>query len=436
MATQSPDLSIAQAQANFESSAVQLELHQPGTLRDSASVQDLRRGRRWSAQRNVGIISLVERQGMLMWDLAPQVNAQNPRLRRARPHLGILGRLIGRKEFKALGPNEVGAFLARLDDGLTPSKGLRQWNVHSSKLEKAEPAPTGRILLFIHGTFSKSENLFEDITLTAAGRDFLGRAATQYEQILAFDHATVSVSPMLNAVDLRNKLGSSTAEVDIVCHSRGGLVARWWMEIFDPLPGRKKRAVFVGAPLNGTSLASPVRLKAGLNAMATLSKLLGAVGMAVPFMSAPMAILRVMGSVVAASTRAPLVDAALAMIPGLNGQSRVDNNAELLRLNENKQNIESYNFVVSNFQSSSPGWQFWRYITEGKRMAEAAADLIVFPGNNDLVVDTDSMTEIPGLAPIGAGSLYDFGTNGRVHHTNYFQMEETVSFTTRCLGIT
>jgi alpha-beta hydrolase superfamily lysophospholipase len=382
------------------------------------------------------MISLVERQGMLLWDLAPQINAQNPRLRRARPHLGILGRLVGRKEFKALGPNEVGGFLARLDEGLTPSRGLRQWREPSQKLENIQTvSPTGRILLFIHGTFSKSEHLFDDLTQTVAGQTFLGRASTKYNQILAFDHATVSVSPMLNAVDLRNMLGNSTAEVDIVCHSRGGLVARWWMEIFDLLPARKKRAVFVASPLNGTSLASPVRLRAGLNAMATLSKLLGTVGMAVPFMSAPLAILRVMGSVVAASTRAPLVDAALAMIPGLNGQSRVDNNPELLRLNGNKQNIESYNFVVSNFQSSSPGWQFWRYITEGKRIAEAAADLLVFPGNNDLVVDTASMTEIPGLAPIAAASLYDFGTNGRVHHTNYFQMEETISFIQRCLDI-
>src|ERR1700752_4145176 len=101
MATQPQDPSIEQVQANFESCAAQLDLHQPGTLRASASVQDLRRGRRWSARQNIGMISLVERQGMLLWDLAPQINAQNPRLRRARPHLGILGRLIGRKEFKA-----------------------------------------------------------------------------------------------------------------------------------------------------------------------------------------------------------------------------------------------------------------------------------------------------------------------------------------------
>jgi hypothetical protein len=184
-------------------------------------------------------------------------------------------------------------------------------------------------MLIIHGTFSSSEHLFEEIRKAPYGDKFLARASGAYTQILAFDHPTVSVSPMINAVDLRNALAGSGADVDIVCHSRGGLVARWWMEAFDALSIRRRRAIIVAAPLAGTSLASPVRLRAGLNVLATYSKVLGTAAMAVPFMMAPAAILRVVGSVVGVTSRVPLVDAALAMIPGLNGQSRVDNNAEL-----------------------------------------------------------------------------------------------------------
>ena len=50
-------------------------------------------------------------------------------------------------------------------------------------------------------------------------------------------------------------------------------------------------------------------------------------------MKAPAAILRLIGSVFGVAPRVPLVDAAVAMIPGLAGQSRTSNNSELCRLN-------------------------------------------------------------------------------------------------------
>ena len=50
----------------------------------------------------------------------------------------------------------------------------------------------------------------------------------------------------------------------MVCHSRGGLVTRWWLEVFqrDLMP--RARVVFVASPLMGTGLASPYRLRTAL----------------------------------------------------------------------------------------------------------------------------------------------------------------------------
>ena len=105
--------------------------------------------------------------------------------------------------------------------------------------------------------------------------------------------------------------------------------------------------------------AAPPRLRAGLNALANLSRLLGSAGMAIPLMKAPAAILRVIGSVVGIASKTPLVDAAVAMIPGLAAQSRTNNNSELIRLNGRTQKAQ-YFFVRSGFQNtserSSPLW--------------------------------------------------------------------------------
>lgn len=116
-------------------------------------------------------------------------------------------------------------------------------------LGAAKPAATGRILLFVHGTFSKSEALFDQLNDPnfPAGRDFLGRALQHYAQVLAFNHPTISVSPLLNALDLARLLADTAADIDVVCHSRGGLVTRWWLEAFDRGPGRR-RVVLVGSP--------------------------------------------------------------------------------------------------------------------------------------------------------------------------------------------
>ena len=74
---------------------------------------------------------------------------------------------------------------------------------------------------------------------------------------------------------------------------------------------------------------------------------------------------------------------------------------------------------------TKPGWKFWKWFRKGT-LFDAGADLI-FPGANDLVVDTVSMTDVPGNV-IQPGDLLDFGTGDVVHHTNYFEQKDTLDF--------
>jgi hypothetical protein len=198
----------------------------------------------------------------------------------------------------------------------------------------------------------------------------------------------------------------------------------------------------VGSPLDGTSLAAPPRLRAALDLLTNVGR---AVEMAstvasggFPFFTVVTGLLRVITSITTLAAKTPVIDAAVAMIPGLSGQSQVQNNEELLRLNQASSLSPDYFAVISDFQPSSPGWAFWKYfVNVGDRLKAAGADL-VFEGPNDLVVDTGSMNVLarrPGNVLIPPARIHDFGVSPTVHHTVYFRQPETPVFIEKCLGL-
>ena len=76
------------------------------------------------------------------------------------------------------------------------------------------------------------------------------------------------MAPWLNALDLNQALAPLRSRIDVVCHSRGGLVLGWALKLA-PLP--VDQVVFVGSPLMGTSLASPYRLREALDFLANVA---------------------------------------------------------------------------------------------------------------------------------------------------------------------
>lgn len=122
----------------------------------------------------------------------------------------------------------------------------------------------------------------------------------------------------------------------------------------------------------------------------------------------------------------PIADAAIALVPGLNGQSRVGNNYEIRRLlGAPTSATTKYYTIDSNFEPTDPGWRFWKYF-RGVQMANAVAD-VVFPGENDLVVDTDSMSQLIGGSPQPIVDSFSFGNSPTVHHCNYFRQTQTIA---------
>ena len=348
------------------------------------------------------------------------------------------GNVVRQYEFENIPPSEIGRWLDEQDQKLTPSQGLLEVVRNTLTTgSNATPIDHGRILLLIHGTFSNCDHLLAEFASIARGREFIGNEVwSQYNQILAFNHSTLSVSPVLNAIDLSRCLQGTGATVDVICHSRGGLVTRWWREDIehDARPGK---VIFVGSPLAGTSLASPYRIRQAIglltNVCGCLAKASNVAGACMPIVEPVLAgvsiLLNVVSSVSAFAANTPLVDAAIAAVPGLAAQARQGANGELLRLRSGLREAPAgYYAVQSNFQPTQPGWAFWRYFNDFKaRAVDALAD-VVFNEPNDLVVDTCSMTDLLDGIQMPNDHLLDFGTNDRVHHINYFQQEETIRF--------
>ena len=217
-------------------------------------------------------------------------------------------------------------------------------------------------------------------------------------------------------------------------------MTRWWLERYDSRARGSSRAVLVGSPLDGTSLASAPRLRAAVNLLTNVARVLekagGLASTAFPIFTVITGLLRVLASAGTIASRTPVFDAAVALVPGLLGQARVGNNEELNRLNRDCVTTPDYFAVQSDFKPDDPGWEFWKYfVNVGERAKDWAADQ-VFKEANDLVVDTASMTVLAGPPQsVSIKKIHDFGQNSKVHHTVYFRQPETAEFIAQCLGL-
>ena len=348
---------------------------------------------------------------------------------------------LGNSSSKRLDENAIGSALGRLDNKLNQTTGIRSWSSPTAS-RRATPRKSGRILLLVHGTFSKSEAITDSLNATEHGREFFAKAKKAYDQIITFDHPTLSVSPVLNAIDLARHVAQTDGEIDVICHSRGGLVVRWWVEALLERPDRLGKVIFVGSPLAGTSLASPPRLRSGLDMLTNVAEVIGKgsqlAGSVVPIFTAVAGILKIFGSATRVLAKTPLIDATVFMIPGLVTQSMTGDNGSILRLREgiSRTTARAYYGVTADFEPTQPGWAFWRYFQKPlQRIADAGADM-VFEGSNDLVVDTSSMSELSDDLNIPAGRLLSTaGPQDVIHHLNYFEQESVLEFFSKTLRL-
>lgn len=162
-----------------------------------------------------------------VWEIDPQPGTGAER--------GLGGLAIEALEFFGVDLKEVAAtklcqwFEVKNLQAKTP--GLYQFGPLTGdlKLERvpgAIDATEKPILLFIHGTGSSSAGGFGKLWSDAKDRGKDARTALEKaygEACYAFDHRTLTVSPIDNAMEIANALPEN-AELHLVSHSRGGLV--------------------------------------------------------------------------------------------------------------------------------------------------------------------------------------------------------------------
>jgi pimeloyl-ACP methyl ester carboxylesterase len=130
----------------------------------------------------------------------------------------------------------------------------------------------GRALLFIHGTFSTSQGGFGALD----GQVWRELSQRYNGRVFAFDHPTLSVDPLANVETLKSLVPSGAPlNVDIVAHSRGGLVARALAceAAGGACPLHVNKIVHIGVPNAGTALADFDRHAKFLDRISTLLNL-------------------------------------------------------------------------------------------------------------------------------------------------------------------
>ena len=195
-------------------------------------------------------------------------------------HRGIVG-AIGKKVLKVLvfplvDPvlGTVGDHFARSWEGKNRQNRVRWMTVANYRRGDA-PSFTdadwatvreGRALLLVHGTFSTAHGGFGGLpaeTMAAFHEKYDGRVA-------AFDHHSISVTPKENAELLAGLVPDGPAlEVDVITHSRGGLVGR---EIASAGALDVRGLVMVAAPNAGTVLADREHLSDLLDRVTDLAQ--------------------------------------------------------------------------------------------------------------------------------------------------------------------
>lgn len=345
-------------------------------------------------------------------------------------------------EVKELGATWLGtkALMWAIESQISPGPGVYRFGLDDGGLkQRADPADLqkaakdGPMLLLVHGTGSSSKGSFDSLRTSAGGGDWSDLRKRFGDRIFAYEHRTMSESPIENAVELARALPKD-AQLSLVTHSRGGLVgdlicldglddslisnfrrnnrdlARADEEDREHLRElraalalknlRIDRYVRVAAPARGTRLASA-------NFDVFLSGLLSLIGMVPGLAGHPAyaAFKRIVLEIAKRRTDPKLVPGIEAMLP----ESPM---GELLMRAKPKPGMQ-----VAVVAGDIEGGGLL------KRLGVLLTDVLIFDSlNNDLVVDTDSM--YAGLARPGEARR-KFVQGPAVSHFRYFVNEDS-----------
>jgi hypothetical protein len=264
----------------------------------------------------------------------------------------------------------------------------------------------GTALLFIHGTTAQSNTAFHQLpaaTLTELGRRYAGR-------VFALDHFTISVTPHDNIRWLTEQLvalgGGAPLTLDVVSHSRGGLVGRVLAERASDvgLTGKVtvRTLVMVGTPNAGTALADKAHLSQLMDRVTDLVQFIPDAGAA-----------DVVGLVLSI-----LKQLTVGAFGGLEGIMAMDPAGDYLKaFNTTPGSTATYRAIASNYQPAAGA-------SLARIARNAGTDFVFQKATNDLVVPTDGVFRVDGTSGFPIADPLVFPAEAGVDHSSYFTRPE------------
>ena len=266
---------------------------------------------------------------------------------------------------------------------------------------------SGRALLFIHGTFSTAHGAFGQIdpaTFAALHQHYGGR-------VFAFNHFTLSDDPKTNIEWLTaNVPAGRPLNCDVICHSRGGLVARVLAEqrVASASPITVGRVVFVGVPNKGTLLAEPDHMVSMIDRLTTAVNVLPT-GFVTEILEALITAVKTIGH---------------GALKGLDGLRAMQPGGDFLKwLNVPSKHKLEYFGISSNYE---PGDEGLRAMVKNAAI-NRILDTIFEDAGNDLVVPEAGVHVANGgtLFPITQSRLLTIAPEAGVSHVTFFSHPAT-----------
>jgi pimeloyl-ACP methyl ester carboxylesterase len=265
----------------------------------------------------------------------------------------------------------------------------------------------GRALLLLHGTFSTGQDAFDGLIKSPV----MAQLEQHYQgRIFAFNHPSLHHTPTENVAQFLQMLPPEVnkLDLDLVTHSRGGLVGR---ELSERLPAvgkdiRVNRAIFVAGPHNGTILTDRNHWTKLIDAYTNLLTSLPDTPVAIA-MEAIIALVKIVGG------------GTVHNLPGL--QAMLPGGDWIKGLNAAPKSAATYYAMAAQYMPSDDKL----LMQLGKRALMMALNK-VFGENSDMVVPTKGCYEGQFAAgfPIPADKHVLYPPTEGIHHINFFQQEK------------
>ena len=268
---------------------------------------------------------------------------------------------------------------------------------------------SGRSMLFLHGTMAQAHTGFGAVPPL-----FMESLAARYGgRLWAYDHFTLSRSPGENAALLLDDLRRLAPrdqhfDIDVIAHSRGGLVARELAELSARADQVNVRSVtFVATPNAGTPVCSASNLDTFVSQLTNLLTF-------IPDNPVVDAIDTVLALV------KHLLVGAYEGIDGVRAMDPDDKRLGALNLGQAPDGVTFYG--VGSTYEPAPGSPAARVLRD------AVFDRIMGGVANDLLVPVDSVRQAGGTEIVPAENWLQLGPSEAIEHSGYWRSIRTMNW--------